>query len=536
MAGDKGSAKRRALRRHAGPVGLMFASTTSMIGSGWLFGAFHAARIAGPFSLLSWVIGAAIILVLALCFAELAVIFPRSGALVHMSHSSHGAGLGRIWSWLLFLSYAPIPAVEAEAVVTYANNYLPYFIQPGSAGILSGVGFVASTGLLALLAVANLMTIRWLLTFNSTVTWWKILVPVATVIALMATAFHPENLHLAPRSYRISGIFTALPGAGIVFSFLGFRTSIELAGESRDPARFMPIAVIGSVMLTAIVYFGLQLAFLLALNPANVAHGWGQLSFAGDTGPFAGLAAALGLNWLAATLYFDAYVSPGGTGLIYVTGGSRVLMAAGTLQAGPRWLSRVSRFGVPWISVFIMWLTGSLFLLPFPAWQKMAGYVTAVTVLTFGLGPVTLLCLRRNAPHLKRPFRLRGAWFLAPLAFIASNWIIYWTGFETDRFLFLLLTLGFSVYAFYYHFLARMPAADFGWRQISWLLPWFGGMWALSWLGGLGGGLGVLSFGMEIAVIAVWSAVVLAIAILVSLTPEETNQAVEIILTQTDSE
>lgn len=536
MVKNKEASGKAALRRQAGPVGLMFASTTSMIGSGWLFGAFHAARIAGPLSLLSWVIGAAIILVLALCFAELAVIFPRSGALVHMSHSSHGAGLGRIWSWLLFLSYAPIPAVEAEAVVTYANNYLPYFIQPGTAGVLSNVGFLASTGLLALLATANLMTIRWLLTFNSAITWWKILVPVATVVALLAAAIHPGNLHAAPQSYRVSGVFTALPAAGIVFSFLGFRTSIELAGESRDPARFMPIAVIGSVVLTTVVYLGLQLAFLLALNPSSIADGWGHLGFNGDTGPFAGLAAALGLNWLAATLYFDAYVSPGGTGLIYLTGGSRVLMAAGTLRAGPRWLGRVSRFGVPWISVFIMWLTGSLFLLPFPAWQKMAGYITAVTVLTFGLGPVTLLCLRRNMPHLKRPFRLRGAWLLAPVAFIASNWIIYWTGFETDRFLFVLLTLGFSIYAFYYHWLVRMPAADFGWRHISWLLPWFGGMWALSWLGGLGGGLGVLSFGTEMVIIAVWSLVVLAIALMVSLSPEETGRAVEVILDQTDSE
>ena len=36
-----------ALRRDARIIGLLFASTTSMIGSGWLFGSFHAARIAG---------------------------------------------------------------------------------------------------------------------------------------------------------------------------------------------------------------------------------------------------------------------------------------------------------------------------------------------------------------------------------------------------------------------------------------------------------------------------------------------------------
>jgi amino acid transporter len=49
------------LRRDARSVGLLFASTTSMIGSGWLFGAFHASRIACPLSVWSWVVGGAII-------------------------------------------------------------------------------------------------------------------------------------------------------------------------------------------------------------------------------------------------------------------------------------------------------------------------------------------------------------------------------------------------------------------------------------------------------------------------------------------
>ena len=72
------------LRREAKLIGLLFASTTSMIGSGWLFGAYHASKIAGPLSVWSWVVGAVIIMLIALCFAELGALFPRSGALVHI--------------------------------------------------------------------------------------------------------------------------------------------------------------------------------------------------------------------------------------------------------------------------------------------------------------------------------------------------------------------------------------------------------------------------------------------------------------------
>ena len=39
--------------------------------------------------------------------------------------------------------------------------------------------------------------------------------------------------------------------------------------------------------------------------------------------------------------------------------------------------------------------------------------------------------------------------------------------------------LGFVLYALYYHFVAKNPVEDFGWRNIAWLLAWFGGMWLL---------------------------------------------------------
>lgn len=500
------------LRRDAGIVGLLFASTTSMVGSGWLFGAYHASRIAGPLSIASWVLGAIIIMLIALCFAELAALFPRSGALVHMSHASHGEGLGRIWCWLLFLAYVPVPAVETEAIVTYANNYLPYFIQPGSAGLLTKMGFIACAALLGVTALLNLMVVRWLLNVNSTITWWKILVPALTIIGLMTASTHWNVMAAAPGTFKVSGVFTALPAAGIVFSYLGFRTAIDLGGESANPHRNIPLAVIGSVLLAAVLYIMLQIAFIWALSPADLANGWSNLSFKGEMGPFAGLATTLGLGWMATLLYIDAYVSPGGTGLMYVTGGSRVLFAAAEMNAGPKWLTLLNRNRVPWASVLVMWAVGVIFLLPFPAWQQMVGYITSITVLTYGLGPIALLVLRRNLPDLERPFRLKGASIIAPLAFICSNLVIYWTGFRTNSFLFLLVAIGFVVYALYYHLVMKKPASTFGWSHISWLLPWFGGMWVLSWLGGIGGGRGVMTFGWDILVVTVWSVIVLILA------------------------
>jgi hypothetical protein len=117
---------------------------------------------------------------------------------------------------------------------------------------------------------------------------------------------------------------------------------------------------------------------------------------------------------------------------------------------------------------------------------------------------------------------MAGASIIAPLAFICSNLVIYWTGFRTNTFLFSLVAIGFVAYAVYYHFIARKPAGQFGWRQIAWLLPWFGGIWVLSWLGNIGGGRDLIGFGWDILLVSVWSVVVMLLAMRCALGHAET--------------
>ena len=113
------------------------------------------------------------------------------------------------------------------------------------------------------------------------------------------------------------------------------------------------------MLIAAVIYILLQVAFLMALRPEDLAHGWPQLTFSGAAGPFAGLAATLGLSWLAALLYIDAYISPSGTALMYLTGGSRILFATGETAAGPRWLTSLNSASAPWAGVLVMWASAS---------------------------------------------------------------------------------------------------------------------------------------------------------------------------------
>jgi amino acid permease len=93
----RGEAARR-LHRVVSTVGLLFVCLGSVIGSGWLFGALYAPQIAGPAAIFSWVLGALVMLVLALVRAELggmyAVAGGRRGTPISPSGTSPGSRPG----------------------------------------------------------------------------------------------------------------------------------------------------------------------------------------------------------------------------------------------------------------------------------------------------------------------------------------------------------------------------------------------------------------------------------------------------------
>ena len=89
----------------------MFVSLGSIIGSGWLLGALNAAQVAGPASVLSWILAAALLALLALTYAELGAAYPVAGGAARYPYYSHGpiAGFAAGWaSWLQAVFIAPI--------------------------------------------------------------------------------------------------------------------------------------------------------------------------------------------------------------------------------------------------------------------------------------------------------------------------------------------------------------------------------------------------------------------------------------------
>jgi amino acid transporter len=468
-------------------MGLIWASEGSIIGSGWLLGALYATEYAGPAAIFAWVIGSAVVMLLALVHAELGGLFPVSGGTARFPHYAYGSLAGFAFGWYSWLQAAAVAPIEVEAVMTYGASYAHWMTNP-TTGVLSfPAGFLLAVALMAVFCFINLQGIKLLTLVNTYATWWKVIVPVFALIVIFIARFHTSNFSagggFAP--FGLKGVLDATAAGGVVFALLGFEQAVQLGAESSNPQRDIPRAVIGAMIIGIIIYVLLQLVFIGALAPADIAHGWTAITFPSSiTGPYAGLATGLGLGWLATILYIDAIVSPGGTGLIYLTATSRVSYGLSRNGYIPTFFERLTESsGVPWGSIAFAFVAGVFFFLPFPSWQTLVGLITSASVLMYAGAPLAFGALRLQLPDLARPFKLAGGSVIAPISFVGANFIIYWSGWNVDWKLFCLIALGFAILWVSMTFGNNPNKPKLDWYSAMWLWPYLIGMAIISYLG-----------------------------------------------------
>ncbi|CAN5262501.1 APC family permease [soil metagenome] len=537
------------MRRDIGTVGLLFAGVGSIIGSGWLFGAMKASAIAGPAAIFSWAIGAVMILLIGLCFAELGTMFPVSGGVIRFPHLSFGSFASYTVGWVNWIAAGAVAPIEVEGALQYATKYAPFTHEHQVAGetvhTLTALGYGVAVVAMAFFVVVNYFGIRWFARVNNVAVWWKLAVIVLVIVAFMVTQFHTENFTSNGfATDGIHGILTAIATGGIVFSYLGFRQGIELAGETGNPRRNVPIACIGSVLLTGVIYVLLQIAFIAAVSPDALSGGWSNISdnLENSFGPLAAIATVIGLGWLATVLYIDAIISPADTGLIYTTVTGRISYAMAKNGNAPRGLAKVTSKGVPLVSLALTFVVGLIVFLPFPSWQQLVGFITSATVLSFGSGPVVLAVMRRQIPDYERPFRVPFGDTIPFIAFYCSNLIVYWAGWLTDWKLFVAVALGFVVLAIF-HFSGTADTGNLDLRAgATWLLPWLAGLCLISYLGDYpdldkhAGNTGLISFGWGFLWLLLLSSLVWWLALTVRLPGERVEQNIQEVTTEVEEE
>jgi len=503
------------LSRRFSPLSLLMISINGMVGSAWLFAPLYAAKIAGSGAMIAWLIGGAATALIALTFAELSVMLPVAGGTAQIPQLSHGAFTSFILGWIAWLSSLTMAPIEVQAVLQYASTYFSSLMYlKNGVPVLTLFGLCWATVLMLALCIINIVSFKGLVRFNFVLFFFKVLVIILTIVLLIKTSFHPGNFSGLTSSFSAGSwqaILTAVATGGVAFAFTGFKHGVELAGEAKRLAFAIPLAIVGSVVCCLILYLGLQVAFLGALSPEMLKQGWQHLSFPGDVGPFAGLAAGLGLVFLLKLLYIDAAVSPLGAGLIYVTSTARILYAMSQIGYIPKFLTRLNKQDFPVFAILVNFVLGMFLFLPLPGWQAMVSFLVSGMVISYAIGPIALLSLRLQLPKEKRLFRLPAANFLCLLAFYFCNLMSYWTGWDTISKLAIAILIGF---VFFITALLRgtLNTSSTGLKSVIWVVPYLCGLILISYLGAFGG-KNMIVFGWDFLVIAIFSIIILYVAV-----------------------
>lgn len=481
---------------------LTFIGLGSIFGSGWLFAASHVSAMAGPAGILSWVFGGFAVFLLGLVYCELGAALPRAGGVVRYPEFSHGPLLGSLTGFITLIAFSSLIAIEAVASRQYAAAWFPSLNVPGSSDP-SLLGWFVQFVLLVLYFLLNYFSVKSFAIANNIVSIFKFMVPLL-VIVLLLTHFNSANMHVqgfAPNGS--AGVQLAISTGGIIFAYLGLTPIVSVASEVRDPQKTIPIALILSIALSTVIYVLLQVSFLGAIPTEQLANGWAGIDKLYSL-PYRDIALALGLGWLAFLVVADAVVSPSGTGNIYMNATPRVIYGWARSGGFLKSLTKIdAKSGIPRRALWASFGLSLFWTLPFPSWEELIGVVSAALVLSYAVAPVTVAALRRSAPGMVRPFKVRAFAVLGPVSFIVAALIVYWSRWQVLSWL-----LGLQVVMFIAYVIYKLPSVEGRQRLLRqvqcslWLIVFYVLVMTVSWLGTFGG-IGAITHPWDSLIVAV---------------------------------
>ena len=495
-----------------GTFSLTLISCSAIIGSGWIFGSYQAVKFAGPSSIISWILGGLTILLIVLCSLEVCIMYPKAGGIIHFLNISHGKIAGFISAFACWLVISSIISFEAVIAVKYFSTWFPALniLYDFSTSQLTNSGVIAAVIFLLIFMLINYYTIGFFIKCTSFIALFKILIPTLTALAFIFYGFlspgsNPVKESFAP--YGISACFTAITSSGIIFSFNGFQSILSLAAEIKDPEESLPVALISSLIFTIILYILLQIAFIIALQPESLAvKNICEISL---NTPFTQLALALNLNFVLIILYIDTVVSPSGTAIIHFAAVGRMIYGMNEYSQMPGKISKICpKYRTPRTAIAVNLFFCILLILVFRSWAKILSAISVGCILTFIVGPIALVTLRKDAPEEKRPFKLPFALIVAPLSFVLSTLILYWAGWKPIVTLASLVLAALSVYIAYGY---RTNLTEFkkDLKASLWLIAYFIISCLMSVFGGTNfGGLGFIPNGYDHIIIILYSLII----------------------------
>lgn len=421
------------LVRGIGKWDLTAIAINTIIGAG-IFGLpAKVTALIGGYSLIAFVICALIIGLIVLCFAEVGSRFKDTGGMYLYAREAFGPVVGFEVGWLYWVVRVTTFAANANLLLAYLGFFYPTANQGTTRIIL-----IAIT--LLLLTAVNFAGIRQSVILTNFFTVGKIL-PLLVFAAVGLFFIQPENFTFGP-----------LPGYGsfseailiLIYAFVGFEAAVIPAGETRDPQKNVPFALLTALGIVAVLFIVIQVVSIGTLPGLATS----ERPLADAAGQFLG-------TWGAAFITIGALISISGnlnTGFLTA---SRMPYAMAEQGEVPQMLGVThQRFKTPWVSVLVT----SLFMLVFAVQSSFISALTISTIVRLLVYATTCAALpvyrkRENAPPaaFKAPLGIAAA----VLSLLLTIWLLTNVNYQKEGLMVVILAAVGLIFYFAYRFLGK---------------------------------------------------------------------------------
>jgi len=453
------------LKRTLGAFALVALGIGAIIGAGlFVRTAAAIAERSGPSVTLAFIVAGIGCAFAGLCYAEFASVIPIAGSAYTYSYVTMGEMIAWIIGWDLVLEYAVGAATVAIAWSEYFNKVLeyvglsiPYQWSHSPFETMQGTDV---SGIMNVPAVFILLVLTMLLVRGTQesafVNGIIVVLKVAIVIAVIAIGWqfiNPVNhtpyipaasTYTTPQgvTHAYGGVMGILGAAGVVFfAFIGFDAVSTAAQEAKNPARDMPIGILGSLVVCTILY----------VLFAHVLSGVATVEDFRTTGREASVTFVItkymtGYAWLGKLVTVAILAGFSSVILVMLLGQSRVFYAMSRDGLLPKVFSDIHpRFRTPHKSSLIIFLFTAMFAAFVPG--NIVGEMTSIgTLFAFMLVCAGVWIMRVKRPELERGFRVAALPVVSTLGILVCGAMIYGLGWTNWLRLLAWLALGMVIY------------------------------------------------------------------------------------------
>ena len=436
------SKKPGGLAKVLGPFDLVLMGIGAIVGTGIFVLTGTGALTAGPALSLSFVVAAVACCFAALCYAEFASTVPVAGSIYTYSYATLGELAAWMIGWDLLLEYGLAAAAVSVGWSGYFQSLLSGF------GIALPVALTAAPGALpGVTTFINLPALVIMLALTAMLGWGvresarlnNIMVAIKVGVVLLFIIFGARHVQPANwQPYMPFGYHGMLSAAALVFfAFIGFDAVTSAAEEVKKPSRDLPIGIIGSLAVCAVLYVVVS-AIMTGIVPYQ--------KFLGVDHPVSLALQYAGENWIAGFVDLGAILGMTTVILVMAFGQTRIIFAMSRDGLLPKRLSTVHpRFHTPFFATWLVGIVFGLIAATIPL-NILAELINIGTLAAFTMVSVAVVVLRKKRPDLPRAFRCPGVPYVPALAVILCVGLMTFLSWVTWMAFSIWLVIGLVIY------------------------------------------------------------------------------------------